>query len=821
MLNAAGLSVASGKVVSSNDNDVTITVFDIDLRGGLSTGTGKLQVHGLNTGHTIGLGDANSQLDLDADELQRITVAGGMRLGGSEGGSISVSGVTADSTAQIMPMMSLMALQDDAQIAFTSAASTFYGLGVQADGGVTFDVNVLANEGNVYLDGDVENDPLTDDDPNGVRINADNTISAKLLLTLESSTGAILPYGTVSLEAGAGIVLQDDVVLMQEDGTSVEYKLVYNADSDGSGSGTLTVAVDKTIQSNHAHVLVTAWDLDLAGGLNSLSGTTNVLGSVQHQTTGLGGTAQDLQLTGDELQRLSSAGGLRLGSCDVGTASCSQGGVLLVNGITADHSQYVTGIVTLISSANDQHVAFDGAPSTFHGLAVQACDGVMLSTDLTAQTDDLTIDGDLDSTVSDGDVNSLHFTDGRTVTAEGLLTLQAASGVLLRAGSLTLSAGNGIHIGTHLNSSAVGRPLVLNSDMDSSGSAGLLEIATDQIINSNNGAVTLTAFDFELQGSLNAGTSTVSVHPSVITAGFGQTVGFGQTAKDLHVSDTELSRITAQGGLGVGNTGSGSITVDGVLQPDGSASTVPTITLLAGLDKSTILFTNRGSTFNDLVAQADNGVVFEVDVTTSNGDITLDGDLEQAHSMDAYNSVFVEDARTITADGYIYIHSTTFGGSDGALGGLAMNGDVTLRAGAGIDIMETTNNAQNAKTMILHADYDGDSVGTITVADTKTIVTNQGPLLITTWDIDLVGAINTGGPGFTLHGATIAQTIGIGDASGSPDMHLSDAELASISAVGGMVVGSTSSGNLILAGVQVHPVHAGMHLRCQQHPKPA
>ena len=73
-------------------------------------------------------------------------------------------------------------------------------------------------------------------------------------------------------------------------------------------------------------------------------------------------------------------------------------------------------------------------------------------------------------------------------------------------GTLTLQAGTGIVILDNMNSEAAGKAVVINSDYENAGD-GTLTLVSTKTLTSNNGAVTITAWDVDLAGSLTAGTA--------------------------------------------------------------------------------------------------------------------------------------------------------------------------------------------------------------------------------------------------------------------------------------------------------------------------
>ena len=116
---------------------------------------------------------------------------------------------------------------------------------------------------------------------------------------------------------------------------------------------------------------------------------------------------------------------------------------------------------------------------TFPALAVQADNAVVIKTDVTTNVGSMHLDGDQeDSNVDDmtllaGSGTGIHwsirFTDGRTITAQEVLTLEATDGFIVPEGSVTFRAGSGIRILDDLRTYPSGSALVINADYDLDG----------------------------------------------------------------------------------------------------------------------------------------------------------------------------------------------------------------------------------------------------------------------------------------------------------------------------------------------------------------
>ena len=64
----------------------------------------------------------------------------------------------------------------------------------------------------------------------------DKTFSAETMVTLESTTGTLVPAGKLTLVAGSGLVILEDMT-----SAAANKPLVFDVDFESEGDGTLTV----------------------------------------------------------------------------------------------------------------------------------------------------------------------------------------------------------------------------------------------------------------------------------------------------------------------------------------------------------------------------------------------------------------------------------------------------------------------------------------------------------------------------------------------------------------------------------------------------
>merc|ERR1719502_891647 len=561
-------------------------------------------------------------------------------------------------------------------------------------------------------------------------------------MTLEATTALIRAKGSLTLEAGAGIVILEHITA-ESDGNS---PLVLNSDTDSQWpNGALTIYANKTVNSFNSHVTITAWDVLLDGSLNAGTGAARIHGAMRDQTIGIGNTAKNLHITDAELGRITCRGGLTVGS--------STNAQVTVQGVTDSNSDSIGQVTTLIATGTDLHrslsrtVLFSQPPSTFNkGLTLLGYQGVVINTDLT----------------------------------------------------------------THQ------QPFRAN------GGIGAVTVAWTKNLVTSNQAVYVTADDVDFDGYVSTGSGAVSVN--CYTGG--RLVGIGAYAQQLTLSGGEIQRMEITG-LMVGGGQCGSQLVYDVTASN-TRNLEDVVTLFANRDDAQVEFTSYGSTFNALRVSADNGVILKADVTATGGSMLLDGDVENSSTEDT-NWVHAELSRTIKTKTVLTLKSSA--------GSINEAGDLTFQAGDGIQMQDNLIGYYGGHQLVLNADYEDAGDGTITVQAGKTVSSNNGPIIITAWDVDFDGGISAGTnmdrnffigqrvePSVTgtvsgaysntieyyagahmatvkLHGSKIDQTIGVGGGSAVGQMFISDAELSRITSYAGLYIGSSSNKFVEVDGV--------------------
>ena len=150
---------------------------------------------------------------------------------------------------------------------------------------------------------------------------------------------------------------------------------------------------------------------------------------------------------------------------------------------------------------------------------------------------------------------------GRVITAKTIMTLETSTGNMMKQRELTLTAGSGMVILNSLNSAFTDQLVVINADYESTGD-GTLTIAAGKTVKSNDSDMYITAWDLDLQGSLDMGSEAATMHASQAA----QSIGIGATPQDFWMTSAEMNRITGGNGVTIGSTSNGAITVHGVSQ---------------------------------------------------------------------------------------------------------------------------------------------------------------------------------------------------------------------------------------------------------------
>jgi len=690
------LSISSTRIITTGNHNLVVTVGDIDLSGGINTGTGLLDLYA-NTGKSIQLGTATPVgLSLAGAELQRITTSGGFRVSGSN--TFTASGVRQANSAFIQSSLSLIATGSH-DISFTSAGSTFHTLYAEAvttGRKISVARKVTTTTGINHLKGGTI----------AISANADLEGAEKVKLEVtESAATATAPVNLVQVSNPAASA------------SSLGIHIVNGLHIAGTGSSTLSTQGKIKLQStlSNTNTLTTAGPLALTAtdlildavsshGIQSGNSQVKIYApqsGTQPLDIGLGQATSlktnSLLVTGNEISRISSSSLTFVGGA---AADIKAGGVLSAN--TAN-----CGTITLKSS---NEIEFNTYGSTFQALVLEADSG-------------------------------MHFKKPYTADAA---------------------------------------PIILNADHDANG-AGVLTVDNLVTLAAPGQGTTIIASDIELIGSGGIGSTTSTV---TVTTSTSNNIGLGGTAKDMHLTDTELSRVTATD-LTVGNNLASSMTVNGVsLTGTSKVSNLVTLVSNQGLAFS------GSSIFPSLHAHGPAGVTISGALTTTTGALTLDGDTDSNGSH-----------RIHFAAGAAATAKTTMTLKPATGGGLA-DGTLALQAGNGIHLecgMSLTS-ASAGDTLTLNADTTAAAgTGAAVVVGGVGISTSNGQAVyLTAADLDMGSSAYVRSTGGNIQLDSTAQSTSVGSVSTTAAWQLSLAELQRI-----------TSTNLKITNQQAGTLHVG------------
>jgi filamentous hemagglutinin family protein len=329
-------------------------------------------------------------------------------------------------------------------------------------------------------------------------------------------------------------------------------------------------------------------------------------------------------------------------------------------------------------------------------------------------------------------------TDAGDITVSSAITKTAGGNA-----ALTLNADGSILVNAPITSTVGKLAVNLNADLSGQG-VGTVSIGTGVAIASNGGAISLSAVDVNLLGTLNAGAGDVS-----IAATGSRSVGLGATTPlssggvsvglpGMSISGAELQNITAANFFLYSGQAAGlgrSIVVDGITAAN--SANIGTVHLNAttpavsgpGTDPQ-INFINGASSFNALDVVADAGIYLQTNVTTAAGAMSLNSDFNGAGQF--YDEINLKGGVNLQSAGLLSLNATSGRSLQIGLGVGAPNANVSL-TGNGI---------------ILGAAIDQPGIGATTTLDagTGTLQINAG--------------INNGANSLSLSGRSITQTAG-------------------------------------------------------------
>lgn len=425
-----------------------------------NAGSGSVQVSGSIGGATpltavTTTGNSVSVHAVTTTGAQSYTAPGGITLNGNL--ATTSSNVTLTGPTTLAGNTAIATTGGN--IAFSGATSTING---------AHDLTLAAGSGNIVLGGVVGGvDPLT-----------------ALTMTGNDLT---LPGITTVGDANQSYTALNNITLNQSRTLNAPVSFTADADNDGAGSFILLNGVSLTASNNSLDIR--AADLDLQGS-STLSSGTGVMSitATNNRNIALGGAdaAGQLTISGSELSRMSSSGGLNLNT--------SGSGWIHVDGISAAQSQNLTGTLGL-NAQGVGDVGFINAASTFNALTANATGGdINIGVNLTTSNDPIQF------------MTGVHVSGASTIASGGGDI--RFDGTLDVDNDLILTTGNGaLTFGAAVGSN---RTLTLNLGGGSvTGLGNLQNTLTGLTVNSTSG-ISLPAFTINGPQVYNTGSIKVT-----------------------------------------------------------------------------------------------------------------------------------------------------------------------------------------------------------------------------------------------------------------------------------------------------------------------
>jgi len=365
---AGKIHLGHGGAWRSNGNDVHITASDIDVHGEMNVGLSKVSIHSSKPAEIIAVG-------------------------GSEGAKPRYNQQLKTEKFFMMSTKEVDMHLDDAELSRFKAS----GLSVGSSTNGNLMVQSITNSSTKDL---------------GLL-----TLKAMAKDTLVSFTDEVNVAKGLTVQAEGGLIIQRNLT---SEGGEVRLR---------SGTGALNINRKGGIDTTGEELFIEADQMVINGEIHTGLGATTIDCVTGGNTLGLGYGTGNLQVTGDEMQKIHTTG------ISMGGYVC---GNVIVNHVEAHHGANIEGIFTLAAVREDSHIIVGDAPSSFNALVIQADNGIFISGDLSTTSDEfgiLTIDGDMHederingtykptSYTAERKHRAVVFADGLTVTAKMTLSL--------------------------------------------------------------------------------------------------------------------------------------------------------------------------------------------------------------------------------------------------------------------------------------------------------------------------------------------------------------------------------------------------------------
>ena len=716
------LSAANGGMTTAGA--LTLTAPTSITMTGAMTATGAVAMTA-NSGITLnsGISTSSDALNINANS-STLSLGSGITLSSAGALTLAAGSTTSSGNLTLTSTASTISVNN----ALVSAGSVT----ITANSGLTLSNSTLTGSANVSLQG---GSALTLASGMAITSSAGN-------ITLGASTGSMTANGALTLSSNGSITISNTLTaagsatLNANSGITLAANFTANgavaldADLENNGSGDFTISSGSLSTTNNA-LTVTANDLVLTGTLNSGTGSTTINVS-DGGSLGIGfNSGFGMNLTTPELANIIGTGDLNL-----------------VNGAIT----FVAG--SSLSSSGKLTIGQSGGTITGQGaLTLSGTNGLTINS----------------STISAGTVSA------------GSLTLNATTVGISAAGAVTLNATNGININDDFTSAGT---KTFDADSDNDGT-GTFTLASGETLSTGNNALSITAGDLALNGTLSSGTASTTILNSKLA----NTIGLGTTG-DMSLSTTELANITA-GSLTIGDGNNGNITVSGVSSTD--SDQFGSLTLNATASGSSVTFGTSDSTFQGLTVNAENGITLSSSLTT-NGTTSFNSDSDS----DGTGSFTLDSGKTLSAGN----NSLSI-----KLGGMTLNGtsissgtaSTTILASSGVTIgLGSSTCGGTCGFSLSSTDLGKFTAGSLIIGDSTNGDISVGALTTITTPLTLNATKASSGVSFDTGASSGLGSLTINAGTGGVDFGVDVTTAGNLSVISGGAI--TDTGTLTIAG---------------------
>ncbi len=717
------IPIAGGSItINLGGNDQTITVNSLTLNGTtdlIIDGGAGTDVINLNAaGMTI-----TDALTLSAETIAQtgaVTVAGLTTLTSTTAGTITLTQATNNFQGAVSIVSANSASIDDTNGITFGSVTTQAGFTVDAGGAV-------ALNGATSVGGALD-----------VQANANAAAGGAI-----SGSGAISVTGTTTLETGTPATGTNDITLNNAANNFVGNVTIISANdvtlSETGGINIAAATISNTSSITSTGAITDSGNISVTNGA-TFSGTSITLGDAGGETTNFG----------------------TLTFTSTGAVAITEDSQTDLTGTNTANILNLTSSAAIVDATTTSLTVTNAA--TLSGTSITLGDTVGDTTNFGTLT--FTSAGTV-SITEDSDMNLTGTNTAGTLTlttdnAGNTTTLTVGGTSTTATGTVTLNAEDGATINVPLQGTAI----TISSDTDGDATGILTNIAAGTI-HATAGAVTITASDVSLAGTVTATTDVLLQTSTPI-----RTIGLAGGVGNFGVDDAEADLISASR-LVIGTATSGAITVGAAFSP----TTPGTLHLLtnggvSGAGSFTI--GNLAISANGTVSLTNANSVTNLAIVTGTGSIS-----------------FTESSSLNVAD--VVTPSGTISGVRATAPGA-----VTLTVTAGNLTVQNTSDPDDISATTFTATVSGvDAVFNLNAsADVQTTV----GVTITADDLDIQGSITASAQTVLLQPNAASQLINVGSAGTSANgtLELSDPELDRVTA-GTIQIGRASAGALTVS----------------------